>query len=85
MKLHSVAIALVAAMTTLSMGTAIAAEAQPQTAIAPNPNNVCRQYGAEYKEVYSFDTETHSITICQKGQQYYYVQTQKNRLGMASK
>jgi len=39
--------------------------------------DVCRQAGADYREMYTIEEETRSITICQKGKNYYYVQSAK--------
>jgi hypothetical protein len=56
------------------MGEAIAAPAQ--TEVAQN-TGVCRQHGPEYRDVYSFDTEGYTVTVCQKGKEYYYVKSVK--------
>lgn len=68
----SVLIALVGS----GMESAIAA--QPQSAQAQKPS-ICRQYGSEYRDLYTFDLDSQqTITVCQKGKQYYYVKTVKS-------
>ncbi len=37
--------------------------------------DVCRQIGRDYREIYTIEEENRSITICQKGKKYYYVQS----------
>ena len=39
--------------------------------------DACRQAGAEYSEVYTIEDGNRAITICQKGNKYYYI-TQAN-------
>ena len=54
------------------IGDAIAVEPQPQMA---QKQSVCQQLGKDYQDLYSFEAEDSLITICQKGQQYYYIET----------
>lgn len=61
-------------LTGLGWNGAIAAE--PQTHMAQR-SDVCRQAGEDYREVYTIDEETRSITICQKEEKYFYVAQEK--------
>jgi hypothetical protein len=56
-----------------SVGLTIASSTQ---AIAQG-EGVCSQAGTGYQEVYTFEANGNSVTICQKGSQYIYVQTPK--------
>ena len=73
MKLKSELFSTIAlALTTLIAGNAIAApipEISVQTA--------CRQHGASYQYLYSFEAEDSTIAICKKGAQHYYLKLPK--------
>jgi hypothetical protein len=66
----------------LGLTHAIAAEPVPQT--VTQRVDVCRQVGAEYQELYTIEEATRSITICQKGDQYYHIITLKQPQNSAS-
>lgn len=55
--------------------------AQAETATQPTQVaqrvSVCRQAGDDYREMYTINEEKRTITICQKGNKYYYIQTAK--------
>lgn len=57
----------------VGVGIEPAIASQPPTVQAQKPS-VCRQYGAEYQDLYTFDTDNQqTVVMCQKGKQYYYV------------
>lgn len=59
----------------LGLTHAIAAEpVPPKTA---QQIDVCRQVGSEYVKLYTIEEQGHAITICQKGDKYYYVTSAK--------
>ncbi len=65
------------------MDAAIAAQPQPVQVQAQKPS-VCRQYGAAYQDLYTIEVDSQqTITVCQKGQQYYYVRTVKSPISSA--
>lgn len=63
-------------MAGLGLTGAIAAEPTPAT--AQSRLDLCQQAGAEYRELYTIEEATRSITICQKGDQYYHIVTLKS-------
>lgn len=66
----------------LGLTHTIAAEPAPQS--ATQRVDVCRQVGVEYQELYTIEEATRSITICQKGDQYYHIITLKQPQNAAS-
>lgn len=72
---------VVVALAGVGMESAIAA--QPQSVQAQKPS-VCSQYGSEYQDLYTIEVDSQqTITVCQKGQQYYYVKTVKSPISSA--
>ncbi len=62
----------------IGIGIEPAIASQHPTVQAQKPS-VCRQYGSEYQDLYSIEVDSQqTITVCQKGKQYYYVRTMKS-------
>ncbi len=64
-------------MIVAGLGLTHAIASEPTTPKTKHTVDVCRQAGADYTQLYTIEEETRSITICQKGSQYYYVTTPK--------
>jgi len=58
----------------LGLTHTIAAEPSPQTA---QHIDACRRVDRNAKELYTISKANPSITICQKGNQYYYITANK--------
>jgi hypothetical protein len=74
----SILVALVGVGLEPAIATPPASQAQGQKP------SVCRQYGAAYQEVYTLEVDSQqNLTVCQKGNQYYYVKTTKSPISSA--
>ncbi|MDX2242810.1 MAG: hypothetical protein NW224_19195 [Leptolyngbyaceae cyanobacterium bins.302] len=64
-------------MIVAGLGLTHAIASEPASQKTAQQSDVCRQAGSEYTKLYTIEEDTRSITICQKGQKYYYVTTAK--------
>jgi len=64
-------------MIVTGLGLAHAIASEPTASSANQHMDLCQQAGAEYRQLYTIEEATRSITICQKGDQYYHITTLK--------
>lgn len=64
-------------MIVAGLGLTHAIAAEPVPSKTAQQVDVCRQAGSEYTKLYNIEEQGRVITICQKGDKYYYINTAK--------
>lgn len=59
------------------LGITHALASEPASQTLNQQPDLCQQAGADYRKLYTIEEATRSITICQKGEQYYHIITAK--------